>query len=191
MHHHMRRRSLFWIAPTSLGAIGLLGCTTAAPTISPATIGCEWRLASNVPSSAGMQILSATTQALYSVGSADSSGRGYVLLARGQPNWFVGKLVGGGGHIDDVGRRDHAWRGGNRTFKVSYDPGTNTADLFGKHIWLDTANVLFLDRVDGVGGEPQLVGTACLHGFDTGSPDGWLRSASPAVQAFVKARPDA
>jgi hypothetical protein len=138
-----------------------------------------------------MQILSATTQAMYSVGNVAGAGRGYILLARGQPNWFVGKLVGGGGHVNGAGRHDHIWSIGSQSIKVTYDPATNAVDIIGNHLELDTANVLLLDRVDRTGGELRLVGAACIHEFDVDNPDNSLRSAVPSVQAYIRARPDA
>lgn len=168
----------------------LMAACASTPKVELVARRCDWRVSSDAPSSAGMQILSATTQAMYSVGNVAGTGHGYILLARGQPNWFVGKLVGGGGHVNGVGPRDHVWSIGSQSIKVVYDPATNSADIFGKQLKLDTANVLLVDRVDRLG-EPHLVGTACVHEFDTGNPDSSLRSAVPSVQTFIRARPDA
>jgi hypothetical protein len=137
-----------------------------------------------------MQILSATTQAMYSVGNVEGTGHGYILLARGDPNWFVGKLVGGGGHVNGLGARDHVWAIGSQSIKVIYDPARNSADILGKQLSLDTANVLLVDRVDRLG-EPRLIGTACVHEFDISNPDSSLRTAVPSVQAYIRSRPDA
>ena len=105
----------------------------AGPRSTPAstTNACNWHLTSPAESLAGMQILSATTEAWYSLGtSSEGKPRGYVLVARGRPNWFVGQLVGGGGHVNE-GHTDHIWRVGNLSYKVIYDPKTNTANLLG------------------------------------------------------------
>ena len=177
------------IGGTTLIALALLGCASNQFP-PPRTIRnrCEWQLRSPTPFSAGMQILSATTQAMFSVGTADSGVHGYILLARGRPNWFVGQLVGGGGHVNGSGPRDHIWRVGSLSYKVVYDPETNTAHFLGNTVWLDTANVLFLDRVDQIGGAAQLAGTACVHEFDVNNPDRTLL-ADPKTQAYTRARP--
>lgn len=147
---------------------------------------CAWHLRSPTPSTTGMQILSRTTEAWFSVGSVDSTARGYILLARGRPNWFVGQLVGGGGHVNG-GRRDHIWKAGYLSYRLTYDPSSNTADLLGKRIWLDTANVLLVDHVDQ-SGSAQLVGTGCVVEFDLENPNSSLLSVSPEVRAYVTGR---
>jgi hypothetical protein len=152
---------------------------------------CDWRVTSDSLPSGGMQILSATTQALYSVGSAEGRGRGYVLLARGQPNWFDGKLVGGGGYVIGAGARVHVWRLGSQSIKATYDPGKNALYLLGQELQLDTVNALLVDRVDSVGGEMHLVGATCIHEFDTTDPSRWLHNAPASVQVYVRMRPDA
>jgi hypothetical protein len=183
------KRSLPALA-SLFSSIVLVACAST-PKAELAPNQCAWRISSGMRSTAGMQILSVTTQAMYSVGNVAGKGHGYVLLARGQPDWFVGKLVGGGGHVNGVGPRDHVWDIGSRSVKLIYDPATNSANIFGKQLKLDTANVLLVDRVDGVFGEPHLVGTACIHEFDTDNPDSSLRAAIPSVQTYIRARPDA
>jgi len=135
-----------------------------------------------------MQILTRTTHALYSIGTDGVKTRGYILLARGQPNWYYGKLVGGGGHVNGTRPSDHVWRVGNLSYTVSYDPERNSATLLGTTIWLDTANVLMLDRVDQIGGEAQLLKTACVHEFDENDPArSYLNDST--IQAFIRSRP--
>ncbi|HKR08990.1 MAG TPA: hypothetical protein VJS39_07370 [Gemmatimonadaceae bacterium] len=141
-----------------------------------------------MPSLAGMQILSATTQAMYSVGSTDNGARGYVILARGRPNWFVGKLVGGGDYVNRAEKIDHVWRVGNLSYKVVYDPATNSALLLGNIVRLDTANVLFLDHIGDVSRSAELVGTACVHLFDVDNPYVELMKADSRIQSFVNSR---
>jgi len=175
---------------TVVVAAGLGGCTTPHPEPSPALHTCGWHLTADMVSSTGMMILSPTTQALYSGGEADAKALGYVVLARGQPNWFDGKPVGGGGHISGTGPRDHIWRLGDNNLKISYDPGSNTADLLGNHILLDTANVLLVDRADRVGGETRLAAARCAPGFDIDQPARSLATAPESVQLFVRSSPD-
>lgn len=175
---------------TLVVAGGLGGCARPQSAPSPALNECGWHLTADMVSSAGMQILSPTTQALYSAGEGDAKALGYVVLARGQPHWFDGKLVGGGGHVTGSGPRDHIWRLGDRTLKINYDPNSNTADLLGNHILLDTANVLLVDRVDDIGGEARLAAASCVPGFDIDQPARSLVTAPQSVQVFIHAAPD-
>ena len=153
---------------TSVAVISLV-VTACAPTLRssgrPSAAKCEWQGA-DAPSSSGIQILSATTLALFSFGHPNNVPRGYMLLARGQRDWFRGQRIGGGGHVDGAGPREHLWRAGGIAHSAIFDPSTNTVDVLGYHIWLDTANVLLLDRVDRIAGEPKLVGTACIDDLD-------------------------
>jgi hypothetical protein len=174
----------------ALSLLTLIACAMPSKTpLRPKE--CDWRVTSDTLPSGGMEILSATTQALYSVGNVGGRGRVYVLLARGQPNWFDGKLVGGGGYVTGTGARVHLWRLGSQSIKATYDPGMNTLYLLGHQLQLDTVNTLFVDRVDGVGGEMHLKGATCMHEFDTTDPSRWLHNAPASVQAYVRMRPDA
>ena len=155
------------------------------------TTKCNWNLTPQSQSTTGMQYLSATTQALFSVGVADKKARGYILVARGRANWFEGKLVGGGGHVNGSGAREHSWRIGNLSHKVVFDPDANTVELLGVRVGLDTANVLFLDKVDQIDGDAKIVGTACAKEFDVENADKLLSPSVPKLPAFIKVFADA
>jgi hypothetical protein len=176
-------------ALSALAALTLADCASSRLQPSPvARNRCEWRFGSPESSTTGTQIVSRTTQAMFSVARIDNLARGYILLARGRPNWFVGQFVGGGGHVNGAGPRDHIWRVGALTYRVEYDASTNTANLLGHRIGLDTANVLFLDHVDQIGGDAELLGTACVPNFDLDDPDHTLL-ADPRTRAYVNTPP--
>ena len=155
------------------------------------TTKCNWNLTHESVSTTGMQYLSATTQALFSVGVADKKARGYILVARGRSNWFEGKLVGGGGHVNGSGAREHSWRVGNSSHKVVFDPASNTVELLGVRVGLDTANVLFVDKVDQFDGDAKIVGTACAKEFDVENADKSLSLGVPRLPAFIRVSADA
>lgn len=173
------------------GAIAVLlpGCAGQQFVASSSPVKhCDWHLTLPGISSSGMQILSATTEALFSVGTANERPKGYILLARGRPNWFDGQLVGGGGEVSGAGKRDHLWRLGNTTYTVAYDASTNTVEVPGARVWLDTANVLLLDQVGETQEAPRLVGTGCLNAFDATDPGTGMRSATPDIRAYITTR---
>ena len=112
--------------------------------------------------SSGFADVTPTTRAVFALAVRDSSMRGYVAFARGQKYWFDGRVsTGGPGQTNPSGKREDSWVAGSSSYTVVYDSATNSADVLGKRIALDTANVLLIDRVDGVGGLPSLVTALC------------------------------
>jgi hypothetical protein len=74
---------------------------------------------------------------------------------------------------------------------VVFDPDANTVELLGVRVGLDTANVLFLDKVDQIDGDAKIVGTACAKEFDVENADKLLSPSVPKLPAFIKVSADA
>ncbi|HVE79206.1 MAG TPA: hypothetical protein VNA89_10110 [Gemmatimonadaceae bacterium] len=98
-----------------------------------------------------------------------------IVLWRGQPAWFRGAQRGEvstarssfesgalarPGGPSRVLTHDGEWSGIRLAF--SYDPATDTALVAGQAVALRGANVVLVDRIDGVGGAPVVVGTASV-----------------------------
>ena len=117
--------------------------------------------------------------------------RGYIVAARGRPYWFEGSVYGSGVNKNALGKREDTYRAGSYSYTVLYDSVTNTAELAGTRVALDTGNVLLLDRVDGVGGPPQVVGALCAPEIRLGGPVRPLLDLLPGLRAFVGVDPGA
>jgi hypothetical protein len=118
--------------------------------------------------------------------------RGYIIAARGRPYWFEGSVYGSHGVRNTAsGKREDTYRAGSYSYTVVYDSVTNTAELAGSRIALDTGNVLLLDRVDSAGGLPHVVGALCAPEIRLGGPVRPLLDLMPALRAFAGDDPGA
>jgi len=135
---------------------------------------------------AGLSTLSSTTQANFTLTVTDTTVRGYIIAARGRPYWFAGSVYGGGVVRNGAsGKREDTYRAGSYSYTVVYDSVTNTAELAGTRIALDTGNVLLLDRVDSVGGLPQVIGALCAPEIRLDGPVRPLLDLLPGLRAFA------
>jgi hypothetical protein len=174
----------------ALVAFAVAGCVRARTmSLGASENDCDWHLKQMLPSTVGTQAMSPTIDALYAVGNVDDFGRGYIILARGQPNWYTTSPVTGGGKVDGPGDRKHTWQVGSLSYSVSYDATNNTVDLLGTTVSLDSANVLLVDHVDQVGDSARLVGAGCLMQFDLERPDLAIRNGRSKIQAFLQGSP--
>jgi hypothetical protein len=118
----------------------------------------------------------------------------YVILWRGQPGWFErpGAFVGASansawaGPWDRGHRRTVGFAGGPVSWE--YDEIGRVLRILGREIVLTTDNVVLVDRVDGVGGEAVVVGTARVarhHASPRIDLDA-LSRGSPEIQRFVR-----
>ena len=81
-----------------------------------------------------------------------------LVLWRGTPGWFW-RVSGHGGGGGGNGRQEfQQLRYGERTFKIDYDFGKDTAIVEGRELSLGDTNVVMIDFVDSAGG-PTIVGT--------------------------------
>jgi hypothetical protein len=116
----------------------------------------------------------------------------YVILWRGQPGWREqpGAVVGPNMFSSGPQRRAHqrvvSFASG--TISWEYDEGRRVLTILGREVALTTDNVVFVDRVDGVGGPPVFVGTTAvarqLPSFDVDLVR--LTRGSSEVQRFVR-----
>ena len=83
------------------------------------------------------------------------------------------------------GKRFDTWLAGSSSFSVVYDSATNSAEILGSRIALDTASILLLDRVDGVGGSPQLVAALCPREIQMARLTDTIMETMFTVRAFV------
>jgi hypothetical protein len=88
-----------------------------------------------------------------------------VVLWRGEPEWHNGDTdVGGSENMcpdsEDrcLGLVHGQFRIGDIEFELLYDRPTRTARILGEELALGDANVVLVDRIDGVGGFPTIVG---------------------------------
>ena len=134
----------------------------------------------------GLSTLSPTTQANFTLTITNTTVRGYIIAARGRPYWFEGSVYSSGGVRNSAnGKREDTYRAGSYSYTVVYDSVTNSAELAGTRIALDTGNVLLLDRVDSVGGFPHVVGALCAPVIRLGGPVRPLLDLLPALRAFA------
>jgi len=130
--------------------------------------------------------LTATTQAIYTLKTADSTIRGYIIAARGQPYWFEGTVFGSGGsRINASGKREDTWRSGRYSYTIVYDSISNTIELEGTRVALDTGLLVLLDRVDSVGGPPAVVGSMCPAEVQWDNPVRPLLEVLPALRRYA------
>jgi hypothetical protein len=96
-----------------------------------------------------------------------------LVLWRGQPQWYQGRgEVGSAGTSREFSMLPPAagaprllehegdWNGIKLSFR--FDPATDTALVAGQAVALGGGNVVLVDRIDGVGGAPVVVGTASV-----------------------------
>ena len=135
----------------------------------------------------GFADVSKTTRAVFALTvRADSLVRGYIAFARGSDYWFEGVVSSGGpGNTNDSGIRRDRWLAGSSAFTVAYDSATNSAEVLGQRIALDTARILLIDRVDGVGGPPRLMSAVCPREIRMDHPVDAIVDAMLGVRAFV------
>jgi hypothetical protein len=118
----------------------------------------------------------------------------YVILWRGQPGWFEqrGAFVGPSANSAWAGprarghRRTVAFAAG--TVSWEYDEIGRVLRILSRDIVLTDDNVVLVDRVDGVGGGPMVVGTARVarhHPSPRNDLDRLTRD-SPEIQRFVR-----
>ena len=127
------------------------------------------RLSASIFTSSGSARLSSSALAYFAFGydSVDSRQRrsqGYVIAVRGQPSWYrVEGVTRSGGPAHGSERRVHVWEFAGRQITTVFDPTERVVELLGTRVGLDTANVILLDRIDGVGGPAVVRGTACAR----------------------------
>jgi len=173
----------FGLVTATVAACGHTGLNPSPPVVSKA---CKPRVVGIGTRGGGLSTLSSTTQAIYSLTSTDSTMRGYIIAARGQPYWFEGTVYGGGGsRINSNGKREDVWRAGRYRYTVLYDSAANSAELAGTRVALDTGMLVLLDRVDSVGGLPRVIGTLCPSELKWDSPVRPLLDLLPALRVYA------
>ena len=156
---------------------------SSSPLVSKA---CRPRVVGIGTRGGGVSTLSATTQAIYTLKTADSTIRGYIIAARGQPYWFEGTVFGSGrSRINASGKREDTWRSGRYSYTVVYDSISNSIELAGTRVALDTGLLVLLDRVDSVGGKPSVVGSICPAEVQWDNPVRPLLEALPALRRYA------
>jgi hypothetical protein len=96
-----------------------------------------------------------------------------VILWRGQPDWYnrlpfgLGRTPALRSDVAAVPPETEPWyapvrieAGGESGVAGAYDLGQHTVRFLGRELTLGADNVLLVDRVDGAGGPPHIVGTA-------------------------------
>ncbi len=143
--------------------------------------------------SSGTAHLSSRALAYFAFGydSANSRQRrsqGYVLVVRGQPHWFeTGGLIRSGGQAQGSERRVHLWEVAGRQLTVVFDPAARVVQLLGERVALDTANVIFLDRADDIGGPTVVRGTSCVRRLRINTIAKDLLDGVPALARYASA----
>jgi hypothetical protein len=121
-----------------------------------------------------------------SVSSSQRRSQGYVLVVRGQPHWYeTSGVIRSGGQAQGSQRRVHVWETAKRQLTVVFDPTAGTVELLGERVALDTANVIFVDRADGVGGPSIVRGSACVKRLHVNTIAKDLMDGVPAVARYV------
>jgi hypothetical protein len=121
-----------------------------------------------------------------SVSSGQRRSQGYVLIVRGQPHWYEPSgVIRSGGQAQGSQRRVHVWETAKRQLTIVFDPTAGTVELLGERVALDTANVIFVDRVDGVGGPIIVRGSACVKRLHVNTIAKDLMDGLPAVARYV------
>jgi hypothetical protein len=121
-----------------------------------------------------------------SVSSSQRRSQGYVLVVRGQPHWYEPSgVIQSGGQAQGSQRRVHVWETAKRQLTVVFDATAGTVELLGERVALDTANVIFVDRVDGVGGPSIVRGSACVRRLRVNTIAKDLMDGVPAVARYV------
>jgi hypothetical protein len=149
----------------------VVACASATPVLTdlvPCSAVVDYPRA-DIFTSSGTAKLSSRALAYFAFGydTADSRQRrsqGYVIVVRGQPGWYeVAGPTRAGGPAHGPERRVHLWEVAGRQLTTRFDPMARVVELLGMRVGLDTANVILLDRVDGVGGPSVVRGTACAR----------------------------
>ncbi len=129
----------------------------------------------------------------YYSGQADNATIELVVVLRGQPGWArpgSGTVRESAGpiFIDERVPVQHSLTIGSKHFEYTYQPSDRTLQIGETRYPLDGANVVVIDRVDGVGGPPTVV---CRLKFEmTGKPNAMALSDSlrrmPELQEFIR-----
>jgi len=123
-----------------------------------------------------------------SVESRQRRSQGYIIVVRGQPDWY--KVAGptrAGGPTYGSKRRVDVWEVAGRQLTTVFDPMARVVELLGTRVGLDTANVILLDRIDGIGGPAVVRGTACARQIRVDDIAKDLLGSVPGIQAYASA----
>jgi hypothetical protein len=129
----------------------------------------------------------------YYRGTPDNASIELLVILRGQPRWMrpgsgtVRESVGPV-FIDEQVPLRHTLTIGSKEFEYTYHPDNRTLVIGESRYPLESANVVVIDRVDGVGGPPTVVrslrldmtGKASSHALHE-----WVMSM-PELQEFIR-----
>ncbi|HEY7567342.1 MAG TPA: hypothetical protein VH762_07205 [Gemmatimonadaceae bacterium] len=129
----------------------------------------------------------------YYSGTPDNASIELLVILRGQPRWMrpgsgtVRESVGPV-FIDERVPLQHSLTIGSKEFEYTYHPGNRTLAIGESRYPLDSANVVVIDRVDGVGGPPTVVRQ--LHLDVTGKASShalheWVMNV-PELQDYIR-----
>jgi hypothetical protein len=141
--------------------------------------------------SSGIAQLSSRALAYFAFGYDSAASRqrrsqGYVIVVRGQPGWYrVGGPTQAGGPAHGSERRVHVWEAGGRKLTTLFEPTARVVELLSARVALDTANVIFVDRIDGVGGPAVVRGTACAARLRVNDSARDLLDSVPGLRAYA------
>ena len=173
----------------------VVACASATPVqsdLAPCSAVVDYPRA-DIFTSSGSAKLSSRALAYFSFGydSVDSRQRrsqGYVIVVRGQPRWYeVAGPTRGGGPAHGSERRVDVWEVAGRQLTTLFDPRARVVELLGTRIGLDTANVILLDRVDGIGGPSVVRGTACARRISVNDIAKDLLDGVPRLREYASA----
>jgi hypothetical protein len=199
MSSDLRRERTIRLFVEAVAAAGLLlpaaACASAKPRQSdsaPCSALVDYPRADIVTSS-GNAKLSSSALAYFAFGydhvdSRQRRSQGYIIIVRGQPRWYeVGGLTRSGGTAHSSERRVHVWEVAGRQLTTVFDPMARVVELLGTRVGLDTANVIRLDRVDGIGGPPVIRGAACARRIHVNDIAKDLLDGVPGLRGYASA----
>lgn len=129
----------------------------------------------------------------YYRGTPDNAAIELLVILRGQPRWMrpgsgtVRESVGPV-FVDERVPLSHTLTIGSKEFEYTYHPGDRTLVTGGTRYPLESANVVVIDRVDGVGGRPTVVRKLQLDMSGKANAKAlhdWVMSV-PELQEFIK-----
>jgi len=199
MSSDLRRERTIRLIVEAVAATGLLlrvvACASAIRVQSdlpPCSAVVDYPRA-DIFTSSGSAKLSSSTLAYFAFGydSVDSRQRrsqGYVIIVRGQPRWYeVAGPTRAGGAAHSSERRVHVWEVAGRQLTTVFDPMARVVELLGTRVGLDTANIILLDRVDGIGGPSVIRGTACARRIRVNDIAKDLLDGVPGLRGYASA----
>jgi hypothetical protein len=189
-------RSIVEAVAATVLLLRVVACASATPVQSGLT-RCSAAVEyprTDIFTSSGSAKLSSRALAYFAFGydSVDSRKRrsqGYVIAVRGQPGWYeVARPMRSGGPAHGSERRVHVWDVAGRQLTTVFDPNARVVELLGTRVGLDTANVILLDRVDGIGGASVVRGAACARRIRVNDIAKDLLDGVPGLRAYASAK---